>query len=144
MPTLKSAHSPRYSDPENKQITLSVLFEEYDGNVGEIPFTATADDCEDYGRDIHARAIAGEFGPIAACVPPSDEVLAAQAQAEKARRMSIATAMIAPLQDAADMGIATPAEETNLLALKQYRVELNRIEQQPGYPSTIAWPEKPA
>ena len=37
---------------------------------GVIPFTASPDDPEDYGRDLFTRAKAGEFGPIAAYVDP--------------------------------------------------------------------------
>lgn len=37
---------------------------------GVIPFTASPNDPEDYGRGMFARAKAGEFGPIAAYVDP--------------------------------------------------------------------------
>lgn len=37
---------------------------------GWIPFTARPDDEEDHGRAIHAAALAGDFGSIAAYVPP--------------------------------------------------------------------------
>lgn len=35
-----------------------------------LPFRANPNDVEAHGRDIYARAIAGEFGPIAAYVAP--------------------------------------------------------------------------
>lgn len=50
---------------------------------------------------------------------------------------------IAPLQDAADIGIATPEEEASLLLWKRYRVDLNRIQLQPGFPDTFTWPQPP-
>lgn len=37
---------------------------------GWIPFTASPDDPEDYGRQIYAEAIAGQFGEITPYVPP--------------------------------------------------------------------------
>lgn len=48
---------------------------------GWIPFTASPDDPEEHGRELYARAIAGDFGPIAEYVPPSaEEVLQMQRQ----------------------------------------------------------------
>jgi hypothetical protein len=37
---------------------------------GVIPFTASPDDVEEHGREIFARAFAGEFGTVADYVPP--------------------------------------------------------------------------
>jgi hypothetical protein len=54
-----------------------------------------------------------------------------------------ATSAISPLQDAIDIGVATEAEHAMLLAWKRYRVAINRIDQQPGYPSNVVWPERP-
>lgn len=70
--------------------------------------------------------------------------LLARVRAETARLRSIADKAIAPLQDAVDLGEATPAEEAALLAWKRYRVALNRLPDQPGYPSQITWPVQPA
>lgn len=72
---------------------------------------------------------------------PSHEQLMAEVSAEKTYRMQIATAMVAPLQDAVDLGDATDAEKALLTSWKQYRVSLNRIELQAGYPAEIKWPQ---
>lgn len=37
---------------------------------GWIPFTASPDDVEAHGRDLFARAAAGDFGTVAEYVPP--------------------------------------------------------------------------
>ena len=37
---------------------------------GWIPFTASPDDVDPLGPEIYSRAVAGEYGPIAAYVPP--------------------------------------------------------------------------
>ena len=58
--------------------------------------------------------------------------------------LAVAALRIAPLQDAADLGKAPEAEAALLLSWKQYRVDLNRIEQQAGFPTVIDWPEIPA
>ncbi|EIU5455941.1 TPA: tail assembly chaperone [Pseudomonas aeruginosa] len=55
-----------------------------------------------------------------------------------------ATLRIAPLQDAIDLDEATQAEVVELKAWKQYRVALNRVDQQAGYPSLVEWPVPPA
>lgn len=76
--------------------------------------------------------------------PPSSEQQAASASALRTHLLQAAATAIAPLQDAVDIGMATEAEQTKLNAWKVYRVLLNRIEQQPGYPHTIEWPASPA
>ncbi|HCF1421459.1 TPA: tail fiber assembly protein, partial [Pseudomonas aeruginosa] len=55
-----------------------------------------------------------------------------------------ATLRIAPLQDAIDLDEATQAEVAELKAWKQYRIALNRVDQQAGYPSLVEWPVSPA
>lgn len=50
---------------------------------------------------------------------------------------------IAPLQYAEKLGTATPEEQASLLEWMRYSVELNRIEQQDPFPSTIVWPAQP-
>ncbi|MFJ2457071.1 tail fiber assembly protein [Pseudomonas neuropathica] len=75
-------------------------------------------------------------------VPTSDE-LAAVARVKRAGMMEWATNQIAPLQDAVDLEEATSVELASLRAWKQYRVSLNRLEQQPEWPTDIQWPIAP-
>ncbi|WP_323151452.1 tail fiber assembly protein [Pseudomonas glycinae] len=63
---------------------------------------------------------------------------------ETARLRSIADTAIAPLQDAVDIGEATDNDINQLRAWKTYRVALNRLPDQPGYPDTVNWPQSPA
>lgn len=69
---------------------------------------------------------------------------AEKAQAEIARLRSRADYALAPLQDAVDVDDATDAEVLALKAWKKYRVALNRVPEQAGYPGTIVWPFVPA
>lgn len=133
--------SPRWANAEHTRIDCLVKFDAFDQ---EVPFAADADDIEEHGRKIFAECAAGKYGPVADFVPRDDDVLAANAQQDKAEKLAYATQQIAPLQDAVDLGMATPEEEALLKAWKLYRVQLNRIEQQPGYPREIQWPELPA
>ncbi|WP_306466500.1 MULTISPECIES: tail fiber assembly protein [unclassified Pseudomonas] len=67
-----------------------------------------------------------------------------EAVAEVARRRAIADAAIAPLQDAVDLGDSTESEAALLTEWRRYRVALNRLADQEGYPASIDWPAPPA
>ncbi|WP_083454258.1 tail fiber assembly protein [Pseudomonas sp. P97.38] len=56
----------------------------------------------------------------------------------------VADQAIAPLQDAVDIDEATAEEVAALKAWKKFRVALNRLPDQPGYPDDVAWPVPPA
>jgi hypothetical protein len=66
------------------------------------------------------------------------------AQSEIARLRATADFALAPLQDAVDIDEATESEVALLKAWKKYRVALNRLPEQAGYPNTIDWPAAPA
>lgn len=70
--------------------------------------------------------------------------LAEAAIAEYNRLRSIADFVVAPLQDAFDVGDASEDEAAQLKAWKIYRVALNRVSDQAGYPKTIDWPTAPS
>ncbi|QXI45526.1 tail fiber assembly protein [Pseudomonas wayambapalatensis] len=72
------------------------------------------------------------------------EQMLVAALAEVSRRRSLADSAIAPLQDAVDLDEATEAEVALLKDWKRYRVALNRLPEQDGYPHTIDWPAPPA
>lgn len=75
--------------------------------------------------------------------PPTDEELAIRALQNRDGLLQLAALRIAPLQDAVDLDEATDEETAKLKALKQYRVDRNRIEQQDGWPQSIQWPALP-
>lgn len=69
-----------------------------------------------------------------------------QAQSQRQALMSEASQEIAVLNDALDPAIVSEpseADQVKLIAWKTYRVELSKIDQQPGYPEAINWPVKP-
>lgn len=59
-----SAKNPARS--KNGGVDITVTFE----GLGEIPFHATAGDTEPHGRELYARTMAGEFGPVAPYAAP--------------------------------------------------------------------------
>ncbi|MBV8045137.1 tail fiber assembly protein [Pluralibacter sp.] len=60
--------------------------------------------------------------------PPTKESLVAMAESERQNRLAVATAIIAPLQDAVELGIATEEEAAALAEWKKYRVLLMRVD----------------
>ncbi|HFD6663204.1 tail fiber assembly protein [Morganella morganii] len=64
----------------------------------------------------------------------------AEAEAKKQGLLSEATAIIELLQDAVELGMATPEEEARLKEWKKYRVFLSRIDTSAP---DIEWPLKP-
>ncbi|PYY88558.1 tail fiber assembly protein [Pseudomonas sp. TKO26] len=75
--------------------------------------------------------------------PPSAEQLQQSAYSQRDYLLGIAALRIAPLQDAVDGEVATDDEVSLLELWKSYRVALNRIQTQSGFPSDIAWPDQP-
>ncbi|MFL1526833.1 tail fiber assembly protein [Pseudomonas sp. O230] len=75
---------------------------------------------------------------------PTLDELKARASMQRDELLRVAALRIAPLQDAVDLEDATAAETALLKKWKQYRVLLNRVADQPGYPLNIDWPALPA
>ena len=78
----------------------------------------------------------------AAAAPTPEQVM--QAAFNKRDGLLAAAAIrIGPLQDAVDLGEVSAGEEQSLLAWKRYRIAVNRISQQSGFPTDIDWPSQP-
>lgn len=73
--------------------------------------------------------------------PPTPEEILTRNTATKNNLLAAATLAIAPLQDAVDIGEATPEEEALLLLWKKYRVAVNRVGLTLADP---VWPPLPA
>ena len=79
--------------------------------------------------------------PVLADRPaPTPEQLMAQAEDERKRLLTLATEKIAPLQDAAELDMASDEERAALTAWRKYRVLLNRVDTSA---TDITWPEVP-
>lgn len=65
-----------------------------------------------------------------------------QAKTRKSELLAETSDIIAPLQDASDLGIVTDEEAASLLLWKRYRVMLNRLDLSTA--PAIDWPERPA
>lgn len=73
--------------------------------------------------------------------PVTKEQQIAEAEARKQALIVEANSAIAPLQDAVDLDMATPEEESLLRSWKKYRVLLNRVDTSTA--PDITWPVKP-
>lgn len=63
-----TVQNPAWANAEHTLIDCVVTFDHLGGEP--VPFTANPNDTETHGREIFARASAGEFGPVADYVPP--------------------------------------------------------------------------
>lgn len=82
------AKDPVWANRSQTLINLTVRFEEIDE---DLPFTANPNDTEDHGRDIYARAIAGEFGEVALFEPIAPTVEQVAQAIRKARNYKLET-----------------------------------------------------
>lgn len=64
-----SARNPRYVNEEGTAIDMLVKVDVHDE---ELPFTATSYDSTAHGKELYARAINGELGPIAPYEEPEE------------------------------------------------------------------------
>ncbi|NWD68161.1 tail fiber assembly protein [Pseudomonas gingeri] len=71
------------------------------------------------------------------------EVVLQEANAQRSALLVSAALHIAPLQYAVDLGEATDAESASLPLWKRYYLAVNRVSEQPGFPTTIDWPAPP-
>ena len=131
--------NPQWANAEHSAINVLLGTE----TLAAMPFTATPDDSTDYGPEIYQRAVAGDFGEIAAYEPPTEAALLPAARSQLKRLMQDAGLVVAPLQDAVDLDLATEQQVEQLSAWKYYRIELSEVPHQAGWPRTIDWPVKP-
>jgi len=129
-----NAHSPKYSTPDGRAIDLIIEHPEF----GSIPFTACPDDAEPLGADLYARAIAEEFGPIAAYDGPSAEQMQeGQMRGQRDTALRHLDSIVSnPLRWA-----SYTAEQQAAFAV--YRQALLDVPQQAGFPAEIDWPVMP-
>jgi hypothetical protein len=127
-----SARNPVWVDPEHTCIDLYVTFSHY---PNEIPFTAHPNDCEEHGRVIFQRALAGEFGEIAEYVPPPPNTI----EQESALVREMRDRLLAET----DWTQAFDVPQTTRDKWTEYRQLLRDVPQQEGFPFQVIWPIKP-
>ena len=68
---LEYAKNPVWANAEHTMIDLTIKWVEINE---ELPFTASPNDCEEYGRAIFAAAASGDFGTIGEYIPPPEPI----------------------------------------------------------------------
>lgn len=145
---LVSAVNPKWANRDQTAIDLTVRFAEIDE---DLPFCATPYDSEDYGRDIFTRAVAGEFGSVAAFDPtPFTTEQVSNAIKERRSELLVET----------DWTQLPDVPQATKDAWSAYRQALRDIPQQSGFPwmesvvvevnrgfsinfDNVPWPSKP-
>lgn len=97
------------------------------------------------GQAIGKQIQAGPNGLPVLVDPPArtHEQLIAKAREDRDALLGVATLRMDPLKDAVELDVATPGEVVALKAWREYRVALNRLELQAGFPASIDWPPVP-
>lgn len=80
-----TASTPQWFDQAQTVITLQAQFKEL---AFVVPFAASMADTEQHGKDLFTRAVAGEFGAIAAYVPPSTAEVQAATNADAKKQIA--------------------------------------------------------
>lgn len=118
-----------YAEPREGSAVLEITSDQYDA------------------REQYSSVVNGKLSKKAPTAPPeperTDDELKALALSQQSELLRVAAERIAPLQDAADLETITDDEAKQLKAWKTYRVALNRIQTQSGFPKTIKWPTAP-
>jgi len=66
---LIDARNPRWANAEQNLITVDAKWQHLESE-GYLEFGASPNDPEEHGRDLYQRCVDGEFGAVAAYVPP--------------------------------------------------------------------------
>lgn len=102
---------------------------------GWIPFTASPNDSESHGLLIYQAALAGMYGEIAPYVKSEAEYISEALNERDVRVAEIDKTATNPI-----LWNALTKEEQQ--AFSDKRAALMAIEQQPGYPTDVIWPEE--
>lgn len=130
----------RYAVLNDSNVVVNVIVLNDINDFNSTEYTVVQSDIADIGGTIIDDVYIPPEGLV---YIPTESDLVADAQSKMTTLLTVASEKIAPLQDAVDLDIATADEITSLAAWKTYRVAVNRIPTQLGYPSTIDWPEQP-
>lgn len=105
---------------------------------GWIPFTASAEDVEQSGRDAHASIVSGLAGAVLPYVPPTADEVATQVRAVRDQKLTRFDSDLYRNQFYWDA--LTQAQRDERLA---YRQALLDVPEQDGFPCAVVWADFP-
>lgn len=135
--TYTDVQNPQWSDEVHSRIDCLVKFNAYDEYL---PFTATLDDSTEWGPQIFEECRSGKWGDVAEYIAPEIDHVAIFGTQKESLQME-AERVIAPLDRACKMGLATDAEKELLREWEKYSIVLMRVN--PKDAPDIVWPDKP-
>ena len=96
----------------------------------------------DIGSKLTLHICVPDIVPPLSVTPPVPDQ-AEQVREELLQRRRVADGMIQHMQDILDIGEGTNEIESSILKWKRFRVALNRVADQIGYPDYVEWPDLP-
>jgi hypothetical protein len=125
---LTSLINPRWANAEQTMIDCELDHPQY----GWIPFTASPDDVEQYGREIFAALAQGNVAEYVPPPPLTIEELSARVRLERDNLLA-----------ETDWTQAADVPQTTKDKWALYRQALRDVPAQLGFPSDVIWPIKP-
>jgi hypothetical protein len=126
---------PVYSTTDGSMTELKVLGPIPDGHTAQA--RPSADYIWSQGAWVFDQATADANAASALMTEEADALV------QRDQHLACATLRMGPLQDRVDLGTATGEQSEQLTAWKRYRIELDELPQQPGWPLAIEWPVNP-
>lgn len=136
--TYNSVKNCKWANPEQTLIYCEVDFDHLDDVY--VPFTADPNDKYSHGKEIYARAVAGDFGAVAPYAPPPLPSLEFRQANIRSYRDQYLRAMDEIVSN--PLRWATFSPETQH-AYVVYRQALLDVPQQSGFPDDVIWPTPP-
>lgn len=119
---IEYAKDPQWANRSQTLVNLTVRFKEI---PEDLPFTANPNDTASHGRELYARAIAGEFGVIAdfSMPAPTVEYISSAVKEERNKRLA-----------ATDWTQLPDIPEATKTKWEPYRQALRDMPQDPSFP----------
>lgn len=115
--------------PDNSMFNATVQFEELPGE--DVVYSAQAGDVEEHGQELWENGLAGEYGPIAAYVPPPEPSPEEKREAMPyltARQLRLGLLSLGKLSDVPTAISALPSPEKEQAEIEwQYASEFRRL-----------------
>lgn len=129
----------QYATADNSLINATVTFTQ----LGDLPFTLSANDPTNHGAEIYAAVVAGTYGAIAAYAAPAASVLAAEARLWRDTEISDSQWLVERHRDQTDAGTTTTLTSDQYSALLVYRQSLRDWPTVADFPADSTKPAAP-
>lgn len=129
------AKDPVWANRSQTLINLTVRFENIDE---DLPFTANPNDVEAHGRDIYARASAGEFGEVAPFEPIAPTVEQVAQAIRQARNYKLETEVDPIVTNPLRWAELSPEQQQTYLDYRRALLDMTDDENFPWYNQVVS------